>query len=130
MTGASQPPSVRQNILPSSEIIWLKAMGRKSANCRKATGRFPARASPQLIPTIEASASGEFLTLPGYSVVNPRVTPKTSPFGSSISSPKSTTRLSAAMRAPRASLKDSIMVIDSPLSRGSAVPEYSVSRAG
>ena len=45
-------------MLPSSEAIWLKASGRKSANWRNATGRSPARARPIEMPTIVDSLSG------------------------------------------------------------------------
>src|SRR2546428_52832 len=44
-------------------------------------------AIPWATPTIEASARGEFITLSGKSVLSPRVTPKTPPFGSAMSSP-------------------------------------------
>ncbi len=45
-------------------------------------------ARPTALPMMVASASGEFFTRPGKCLVNPRVVPKTSPFGSSMSSPK------------------------------------------
>jgi hypothetical protein len=87
ITGARQPPQVRQSMVASSLASWLNASGTKSANCRKATGRPPARARPIEVPTMVDSLSGEFATRPGNARVSPRVTPNTSPLGSSISSP-------------------------------------------
>ena len=46
ITGHCQAPQVRQYMLPSSDIIWLNANGKKSANWMKATGRPPAMARP------------------------------------------------------------------------------------
>ena len=94
MTGALHWPSVRQCMLPISETIWLNASGRKSANCRNATGRWPANARPTAVPTIVDSDNGAFMTRCGCSVLSPFVTPNTSPLGSSMSSPNNTTRLS------------------------------------
>jgi hypothetical protein len=39
-------------------MIWLKASGMKSANCRNATGRWPTSARPIAVPTIVDSVSG------------------------------------------------------------------------
>ena len=50
--------------------------GRKSVNCKNATGRDPAKARPMLTPMIVASLSGELTTRPGNAVDKPRVTRK------------------------------------------------------
>ena len=44
-------------------------------------------ALPMLVPRIVDSLSGAFCTRPGNAELKPRVTPNTSPFGSSISWP-------------------------------------------
>ena len=86
-TGTEVCQSVRQCIVANSLTIWLYAVGMKSANCMKATGRWPTMARPMAAPMMVDSLNGEFITRPGNRVLSPLVTPNTSPLGSSISSP-------------------------------------------
>ena len=74
------------------------------------TGRPPARARPIPTPTIVLSARGEFRTRPGNVVDNPRVSPNTSPLGSSRSCPERVTRESASRRRRSTSRIASSMV--------------------
>ncbi len=75
-----------------------------------------------LVPTIVDSDNAEFSTRPGNSVLKPRVTPKTSPFGSSMSSPTRMTRASVSSRCRSVALSASRIV-----NRGSdSSPRYSV----
>ena len=53
-------------------------------------GLYPAIAIPAATPAMLASASGALNTRPGNAPDNPRVTPKTPPLGSAMSSPHMT----------------------------------------
>ncbi len=72
ITGHCQVPLLRQYIEPSSEMIWLKPSGRKSANWMKATGFWPVSARPMAVPMIVDSDSGALRTRPGKAVERPR----------------------------------------------------------
>ena len=73
-------------------------------NMISATGRMPASAAPIAAPRIACSDMGVSRTRPAKRVDRPRVTPKTPPPGSQMSSPNRTTLSSDSNRSPRAPL--------------------------
>ena len=131
MAGHSKAPPLRQRIVPSSEITWLMPLGRKSANWMKPTGRPPAIARPMAVPVMVDSVRAELMTRSVPWVVDsPRVTPKTSPLGSAMSSPTSTTRSSAARRASSTRRIASIISTSPGSASGCVVPGASAAGKG